>query len=70
MFASPNISNASATILDTTVGAYRGVSLGAYYTVPSAAAALAALVGGFLVEAKGWRWTHMARCMQHPHLEP
>lgn len=60
MFASPNISNASATILDTTVGAYREISLGAYYTVPSAAAVLAVLVGGFLVEAKGWRWTQWA----------
>lgn len=60
MFASPVISNASATILDTTVGAYRGVSLGAYYTVPAAAAVLGPLVGGFVVQAKGWRWTQWA----------
>lgn len=54
-----NISNAPATILDT-VRAYRGVSLGVYYSVPSAAAVLAALVGVFLVAAKGWRWTQWA----------
>ncbi|KAH8894480.1 MFS general substrate transporter [Thozetella sp. PMI_491] len=60
MFASPLISNASATILDSTANTSRGISLGTYYTIPSAAAILGPLVGGFIVPAAGWRWTQWA----------
>ncbi len=34
MFASPAISNASATIIDYTAGRYRAVSLAFYYSIP------------------------------------
>ncbi|KEF60357.1 uncharacterized protein A1O9_01917 [Exophiala aquamarina CBS 119918] len=34
VFASPAISNASATIIDYTAGRYRGVSLAFYYSIP------------------------------------
>ncbi|KAM0429217.1 hypothetical protein ACHAPT_006431 [Fusarium lateritium] len=57
VFASPNISNASATILDYTEPRYRGAALGIYYSIPSLGSTIAPLVGGFIVRSKGWRWT-------------
>lgn len=57
IFASPNISNASATILDFTAGQHRGTSLGIYYSIPSVGATLAPLVGGFVSRSRGWQWT-------------
>ncbi|KAI2606327.1 major facilitator superfamily domain-containing protein [Hypoxylon fragiforme] len=60
MFASPNINNASATLLDYTTDRYRGITLGIYYSLPSFAATLAPLVGGFIVRTKDWRWTQWA----------
>lgn len=72
VFASPAISNASATIIDYTAGRYRAVSLAFYYSIPffgavfgyvrypttkSFANGSSPLLGGFLVETKGWRWT-------------
>lgn len=57
MFASPNINNASATILDFTAAHHRGVSLGIYYSLPSFGASLAPLVGGFVMKTNNWRWT-------------
>lgn len=57
VFASPNISNASASILDYTPSQHRGSSLGVYYSLPSLAAGFAPLVGGFLVQNASWRWT-------------
>lgn len=57
IFASPNISNASATILDFTAGQHRGTSLGIYYSIPSVGATLAPLVGGFVTRSRGWQWT-------------
>ncbi|KAH7317104.1 major facilitator superfamily domain-containing protein [Stachybotrys elegans] len=57
IFASPNINNASATILDYTRGQYRGLSLGIYYSMPSLGATVGPLVGGFVVRSQGWRWT-------------
>ncbi|KAF4981674.1 hypothetical protein FZEAL_2561 [Fusarium zealandicum] len=57
MFASPNINNASATILDLTASRYRGASLGIYYSLPSIGATTGPLVGGFVVRSLGWRWT-------------
>lgn len=55
--ASPNISNASATILDYTPERYRGVYLGIYYSIPSVAATLGPLAGGFVLQTRSWRWT-------------
>ncbi|WPH03108.1 hypothetical protein R9X50_00598300 [Acrodontium crateriforme] len=57
VFAAPAVSNASATITDFTSGAYRGISMSFYYSVPTFGAALGPLVGGFVVQSKGWRWT-------------
>lgn len=57
MFASPAISNASATITDYTAGRYRGVSLAFYYSIPFFGAVFGPLLGGFVLESKSWRWT-------------
>ena len=63
MFASPNINNTSATILDYTPAQKRGVSLGIYYSLPSLGATLAPLIGGFILQARGWRWTQWISIM-------
>ncbi|KAF4459860.1 polyamine transporter 4 [Fusarium albosuccineum] len=57
IFASPNINNASATILDYVEHRHRGASLGIYYSLPSLGSTLAPLIGGFIIRSKGWRWT-------------
>ncbi|KAK4942652.1 hypothetical protein LTR10_017600 [Elasticomyces elasticus] len=57
VFASPAISNASATIIDYTAGRYRAVSLAFYYSIPFFGAVFGPLLGGFIVERKSWRWT-------------
>ncbi|KAF5562694.1 polyamine transporter 4 [Fusarium napiforme] len=46
MFASPNVNNTSATIMDYCAPHYRGASLGIYYSIPSLGAAVGPLVGG------------------------
>jgi MFS family permease len=56
-FAAPAVGNASATITDYTAGKHRAVTMGIYYSVPTFGAVLGALVGGFVVQGKGWRWT-------------
>ena len=55
--AAPAIGNASATIVDYTAGRYRSVVMAFYYAIPTFGAVLGPLVGGFVVLAKGWRWT-------------
>ncbi|KAM0240706.1 hypothetical protein ACHAP5_007911 [Fusarium lateritium] len=57
MFASPNVNNTSATIMDYCAPQYRGASLGIYYSIPSLGAAVGPLVGGFVQRSLGWRWT-------------
>ncbi|CZR37391.1 uncharacterized protein FPRO_02349 [Fusarium proliferatum ET1] len=57
MFASPNVNNTSATIMDYCAPQYRGASLGIYYSIPSLGAAVGPLVGGFVERSFGWRWT-------------
>ncbi|KAF2768021.1 MFS general substrate transporter [Teratosphaeria nubilosa] len=57
VFAAPAIGNASATITDYTAGRYRAVTMSFYYSIPTFGAVLGPLIGGFIVEAKGWRWT-------------
>ncbi|KAL6251542.1 hypothetical protein RBB50_001751 [Rhinocladiella similis] len=57
VFASPAISCASATIVDYTAGRYRAVSLAFYYSIPFFGAVFGPLLGGLIVEKKGWRWT-------------
>lgn len=55
--AAPAIGNASATICDYTAGRDRAVVMGIYYAIPTFGAMLGPLIGGFVTEAKGWRWT-------------
>lgn len=57
VFGAPGVSIASATIADTTPPEKRGTSLAIYYSIPFLGSLLGPLVGGFVVPAKGWRWT-------------
>jgi len=57
VFAAPAVGNASASICDYTSGNKRAVSMAFYYAVPTFGSSLGPLVGGFVVQARGWRWT-------------
>ena len=57
MAAAPAVGNASATITDYTAGRYRANSMAFYYSIPFCGAVLGPLIGGFAVQARGWRWT-------------
>ena len=57
MFASPLVNNASAVILDCIDGRYRGTTLSVYYTLPSFGAVFGPLIGGLIVQQRGWRWS-------------
>ncbi|KAM0717083.1 hypothetical protein Q7P37_006935 [Cladosporium fusiforme] len=57
MCAAPAVGNASASICDYTSGAKRAISMAFYYAVPTFGSSLGPLVGGFVVQARGWRWT-------------
>jgi len=58
--AAPAIGNASATITDYTAGRYRANSMAFYYSIPFCGAVLGPLIGGFVSQAEGWRWTQWA----------
>lgn len=58
--AAPAIGNASATITDYTAGRYRAVTMSFYYTLPTFGAVFGPLIGGFIVQSRGWRWTQWA----------
>lgn len=57
LFGAPGVSIASATIADTTPPDKRGIPLAVYYSIPFIGSLVGPLVGGFVVAAKGWRWT-------------
>ena len=57
LFAAPAVGNASATIIDYTAGRYRAISMAFYYSLPQLGAIFGPVVGGFVVQSKGWRWT-------------
>jgi multidrug resistance protein len=57
LFGAPGVSIASATIADITPPESRGVPLAIYYGIPFVGSLLGPLIGGFVAEAKGWRWT-------------
>ncbi|KAF2248539.1 MFS general substrate transporter [Trematosphaeria pertusa] len=57
LFGAPCVSIASATIADTTPPDKRGIPLAIYYSIPFIGSLVGPLVGGFVVAAKGWRWT-------------
>ncbi|KAL4931427.1 MFS transporter [Aspergillus undulatus] len=57
LFAAPGVSVAAATITDYTHPSDRVVPLGIYYTIPSIGSSMGPLIGAFVVEERGWRWT-------------
>lgn len=57
MCAAPAVGNASASICDYTDGAKRAISMAFYYAVPTFGSSLGPLVGGFVAQDRGWRWT-------------
>ena len=57
IFAAPGVSVASATIADYTMPSERAIPYFCYYTIPFVGSLIGPLIGGFVVESKGWRWT-------------
>ncbi|KAL2855696.1 major facilitator superfamily domain-containing protein [Aspergillus pseudodeflectus] len=57
LFAAPGVSVAAATISDFTPPSERVIPLGIYYSVPTIGSAMGPLIGSFVVEQQGWRWT-------------
>ncbi|KAL2785811.1 major facilitator superfamily domain-containing protein [Aspergillus keveii] len=57
LFAAPGVSVAAATISDFTHPSERVIPLGIYYSVPTIGSAMGPLIGSFVVEQQGWRWT-------------
>lgn len=57
VFGAPGVSIASATITDIVPPVDRAVPLAVYYTLPFIGSLLGVLVGGYVVEGEGWRWT-------------
>ncbi|KAF2809755.1 MFS general substrate transporter [Mytilinidion resinicola] len=56
-FASPGVSIATATVADMWAPSERARPLIIYYSSPVLGSAMGPLVGGFVAESKGWRWT-------------
>ncbi|KAL4892878.1 major facilitator superfamily domain-containing protein [Aspergillus ambiguus] len=56
-FAAPGVSVATATIADYTDPSKRLIPLSIYYSIPFIGSAIGPLIGSFVTEAKGWRWT-------------
>ncbi|KAL4750623.1 hypothetical protein BDW72DRAFT_175544 [Aspergillus terricola var. indicus] len=57
VFAAPGVSVAAATITDYTHPSKRVIPLGIYYAVPTIGSSMGPLIGSFVVEQRGWRWT-------------
>ena len=57
LFASPSVAIASATIADIFAPSDRALPMISYYSTPWLGSLMGPLVGGFVVEQKGWRWT-------------
>jgi DHA1 family multidrug resistance protein-like MFS transporter len=57
LFGAPGVSIASATIADITPPDKRGMPLAIYYSIPFLGSLLGPMVGGVVVEWRGWRWT-------------
>ncbi|KKK21449.1 hypothetical protein P175DRAFT_0488892 [Aspergillus ochraceoroseus IBT 24754] len=70
LFAAPGISVAAATITDYTPPSQRVIPLGIYYSVPSIGSAMGPLIGSFVVEHRGWRWTAWTPLMMAAVLHP
>jgi DHA1 family multidrug resistance protein-like MFS transporter len=57
LFGAPGVSIASATIADIIPADKRGMPLAIYYSIPFLGSLLGPMIGGVVVESKGWRWT-------------
>jgi DHA1 family multidrug resistance protein-like MFS transporter len=57
LFGAPGVSIASATIADIIPAEKRGVPLAIYYSIPFLGSLLGPMIGGVVVEKRGWRWT-------------
>jgi DHA1 family multidrug resistance protein-like MFS transporter len=57
LFGAPGVSIASATIADIIPADKRGMPLAIYYSIPFLGSLLGPMIGGVVVEWKGWRWT-------------
>lgn len=57
LFGAPGVSIASATIADIIPADKRGMPLAIYYSIPFLGSLTGPMIGGAIVEAKGWRWT-------------
>ncbi|KAI9665965.1 MAG: hypothetical protein M1821_003900 [Bathelium mastoideum] len=56
-FGAPGVSIASATITDIYAPVNRAIPLTLYYAIPFIGSLSGPLLGGYIVEGKGWRWT-------------
>ncbi|KAL6885750.1 MFS general substrate transporter [Trichoderma evansii] len=56
-FGSSSMTNGGGVITDMLTKEQRGAAMGAFVTAPFLGPALGPIVGGFLDENKGWRWT-------------
>lgn len=57
VFGSPGLSIGSATLSDMWKPHERAIPMAIYITTPFLGPAIGPLIGGFVVAAKGWRWT-------------
>lgn len=57
LFGAPGVSIASATIADIIPADKRGMPLAIYYSIPFIGSLLGPMIGGVVVQWKGWRWT-------------
>ncbi|KAJ5591497.1 uncharacterized protein N7459_001866 [Penicillium hispanicum] len=70
LFAAPGISVAAASISDFTLPEKRVIPLSLYYSIPFTGSAIGPLIGSFVVESKGWRWTSWVVLMMAAAFHP
>ncbi|KAJ5751993.1 MFS general substrate transporter [Penicillium odoratum] len=69
-FAAPGVSVSAAVICDFTSPEHRVIPLAGYYAMPWLGSAVGPLIGGFVVQAKGWRWTSWVVLMMAAAFHP
>ncbi|CAD6592804.1 MAG: hypothetical protein ASARMPRED_006729 [Alectoria sarmentosa] len=57
LFSSPGLSVGTGALSDLWTSDQRGIAMAACITMPLLGPAMGPLIGGFVVEKKGWRWT-------------
>ncbi|KAI9371071.1 major facilitator superfamily domain-containing protein [Aspergillus egyptiacus] len=70
VFAAPGVSVAAATITDYTPPSQRAIPLSIYYAVPTIGSSMGPLIGAFVVEQRGWRWTAWTPLIMSAALHP